>query len=87
MDMDQRARATPGGALGVVPPEDLRGRVAALLRRDGERVTMTRLGFSRVVFARVLAGLTVRAGTVALLRERLAAVDDKDRNPNPNPDP
>lgn len=73
--MNQGERSTIPGAQGVVPPEDLRAQIGAIVQRLGERAAMTKLGYSRIVFARLLAGLPVRAGTIVLLRERLAAME------------
>ena len=58
---------------------DLRKRVQALLKRSGERSAVAKLGISRQTFARVLAGMDVNAGTHALIRQRLDAIDKGDK--------
>lgn len=61
-----------------VPPVVLE-RVRALLGRLGERGTLTRLSISRATLARVLAGLSVTAGTQAVLREKFDAIEAEER--------
>lgn len=61
------------GTFAPAPPEVVAA-VAAIVRERGERGAFQLFGFSRLTLARVLGGLGVRAGTVALIRERLAAV-------------
>ena len=53
-----------------VPPEVVR-QVSALVRRAGPNPAARRLGMSRHVVLAVMAGLPVRAGSLALLHERL----------------
>ena len=55
-------------------PPDIIDAVAALVRERGEPGAVQLLAISRLTLARVLGGLGVRAGTLALVRERLAAV-------------
>ena len=62
------AHATP------LPPP-LRQRLADLVAREGERLTVARLGLSRHTVARILGGLGVHAATAALVRQRLDALD------------
>jgi hypothetical protein len=57
----------------VPVPEDLRAAVFAVVQAIGERAAMAKLGVGRGPLARLVAGLTVRAGTLALVREHLAA--------------
>ncbi len=56
-------------------PDPLRRRVAALVASVGERRTSARLGISRHTLARVVGGLSVYAGTHAIIRQRLDALD------------
>lgn len=49
-------------------PDDARGRVAALVGELGERLAAERLGVGRATLTRLVAGLPVRAGTLALVR-------------------
>lgn len=58
---------------GAPLPDPLRRRIAALIERDGERLTVRRLGVSRLSLARAVAGLPLYPGTHALLRQRLDA--------------
>jgi hypothetical protein len=62
----------PNPPTGVPAPEDLRGLVRALVERVGEPLAVERLGLSRIALARLLAGLPIRRGTIALAREGLA---------------
>ena len=75
--------ATEAEAHRVPPPPrmtfapasaDIIEAVAALVRERGEPEAIRLLTLSRLTIARVLGGLRVRAGTLALVRERLAAV-------------
>ena len=50
-----------------------RSRLRQLVESTGERPVCTALGIPRATLARLLAGLRVRRGTVALLRARLSA--------------
>jgi hypothetical protein len=59
-------------------PAALRDRIRALITSDGERLARARLGIPRHTLARALAGLTVRAGTHALIRQRLDAIEATD---------
>jgi hypothetical protein len=71
--MQKATRSTVPGAQGVPVPEELRAQVAALVQAIGEGAALERLGVSRTTLPRLAAGFTVRAGTLALVRERLAA--------------
>ena len=51
--------------------------MAALVDRDGERVTLARLGISRQTLARCLGGLGLYPGTHALIRQRLDVLDSE----------
>ena len=53
-------------------PEDLRKQLLGLIARLGERAAGEQLRISRNVLARLVGGLTVRDGSLALLREGLA---------------
>ena len=44
----------------------------------GERVVIATLGVSRHAFARILAELPVRAGTLALVRSHISHLEDRD---------
>jgi hypothetical protein len=59
-------------ALGVEAPADLRVWLAQLVERDGTAATAKKIGISREAVARIIAGLGVRLGTIALLREKAA---------------
>jgi hypothetical protein len=48
-------------------------RLRTIVHRMGERAACKALGIPRSTLARVLAGLRVRRGSVALLRARLSA--------------
>jgi hypothetical protein len=65
----------PKGAQGEAAPQDVRDAITALLAAHGEAATVDRLGVDRQTFARVLAGLPVRRGTLALVRESLAKTE------------
>jgi hypothetical protein len=51
----------------------MREKVAELVRELGPRPAAVRLGVSRDVVIGIIADMNVMPGTVALLRERLAA--------------
>jgi hypothetical protein len=61
---------------GLTAAEERQLRVIA--RTMGERAACRELGIPRATFARLLAGLPVRRGTVALLRSRLNAPEAPD---------
>jgi len=61
-------------ALGVGPPADVRVWLAQLVEARGTATVARELGLSREVVARVIAGLGVRPGTLALLREKAPAL-------------
>jgi hypothetical protein len=61
-------------ALGVIPPEPVQAAVRALIQSAGEREAGEKLTLDRTTLARVAAGLGVRKGTLALVRERLRAL-------------
>ena len=59
---------------GYAPlPDNLRKRLAAEVRRDGEEPTRKRYGLARDSFARALGGLTIARGTVAIIKEQMRA--------------
>jgi hypothetical protein len=66
--MTQEAKAGATRSQGVTPSEQLRTAVAGVYQAKGERVTVEVLGASRPSIARVIAGLPVRRGTLALER-------------------
>jgi hypothetical protein len=64
--MEQRNRT------GAVPPSaEVQAAVKQCLDRDGERLTVERLGISRISVAKLAAGSPVRRGTAALAAVRL----------------
>jgi hypothetical protein len=60
--MQQATRSKIPRAQGVTVPDDL---------RDELQPTLDRLSVSRPTFGRVMAGLPVRVGTLAHIREQL----------------
>jgi hypothetical protein len=52
---------------------DLRSRLAAEVKRDGEENVRHRIGLARDSFARALGGLTIARGTAAIIRQALDA--------------
>jgi hypothetical protein len=50
----------------VAPTPALQAAVKDCLDRDGERITVERLGISRISVAKLAAGSPVRRGTLAL---------------------
>ncbi len=58
---------------GVPVPAELQAAVKSLLASSAESQVAKRLGLSRTAIARLAAGLTVCNGTLAQVRERLAA--------------
>jgi hypothetical protein len=58
---------------GIIAPDDVRAAVIALAKEKGEIGAARHLEMSRASIARVLGGLTVRRGTIALARARLLA--------------
>lgn len=62
----------------VAPPE-MRARVQALVKRDGDKIAAMELNVSRHTVAKVLAGLDLSPGTLALLREGLAGIEGGER--------
>jgi len=57
---------------GVLPPEDLRARISALLSALGPRGAARKLRIHREQLISVAAGVPVLAGTIALVQQRLA---------------
>ena len=55
----------------------LQGRVSQLIKRKGTVGAATALGVSREALVRVAAGLSVRAGTIALIRQSLAQLESQ----------
>jgi hypothetical protein len=54
-------------------PRDLRDEVKRLVGECGDKAAAEAIGISRATVARVLAGLDLAPGTLALLRERFGA--------------
>ena len=69
--MQQATRSKIPRAQGVTVPDDLRDALRALVSSIGEQPTLDRLSISRPTFGRVMAGLPVRVGTLAHIREQL----------------
>lgn len=55
-------------------PKNDRTRIRALISARGESAVARDLGLSRQSLARAIAGLEVRRGTAALIRERLREI-------------
>lgn len=62
----------PRGAQGEPAPQAVSDRLRALFQAEGETTIVKRLGIDRGTLVRVIAGLPVRRGTVALVEEALA---------------
>lgn len=60
---------------GEIAPADVRQRIAALLATRSEREVVAVLGTTRQTLPRVLAGLPVRRGTLALIQAGLERAD------------
>ena len=58
-----------------IASDDLRRRCTALLNDRSERAVVAALRTNRQTFARILAGLPVRAGSLALVRQELARIE------------
>lgn len=61
------------GAQGEPAPQVMREALAAMLQEHGETATIQRLGIGRQTLARILGGMTVRRGTLALVCAALSA--------------
>lgn len=61
----------PPLAAGEIASDKLRQRCAALLNGRSEREVVAALRINRQTFARILAGLPVRAGSLAMVRQEL----------------
>jgi Trp operon repressor len=60
--------------IGIEPPPDIVAAVQRLVEEcETERAVAQKLGIGSATLTRLRAGLTVRAGTIALVRERLRA--------------
>jgi hypothetical protein len=55
-------------------PERQRAEIARFVQKNGERWTLQALELTRHTFGRIVGGLTVTAGTRALVSQRLAAL-------------
>jgi hypothetical protein len=75
--MQHATRSNIPRAQGVVVPDELRDELRALVSSIGEQPTLDRLSISRPTFGRVMAGLPVRVGTLAHIREQLQATASK----------
>jgi hypothetical protein len=62
------------GIRGAPPPAEVREAARELVNRCGATRAATKLGMSRDAVLALAAGVAVQAGTVALARERLAAL-------------
>lgn len=69
--MKQAASANIPKAQGVIPTDDDRARLSALVHAVGEREARTRLNLGRQTMARIVAGLPVRVATLEYLRTML----------------
>jgi hypothetical protein len=69
--MDHVAKPPPTTA--PAPSED-RQRITTIILEHTEAGAARLLGINKVTLARILSGLPIRAGTLALARARLAAV-------------
>jgi hypothetical protein len=72
--MHQPAQPARPNAQDVIPSETEQAAVRALIQAEGARVAGAKLNLDRTTLARVAAGLGVRKGTLALVRERLRAL-------------
>jgi hypothetical protein len=61
-----------GKPKGVQCPSDVQDAVKSLLAEHTENDVLMRLGLSRNAVVRLAAGLTVRQGTIAQVRAKLA---------------
>lgn len=66
-------------AHGTPLPESTRNRLASLVARDGEELTLRTLGVSRATLARALAGLGVRNVSRVAIEARLRLFDGGER--------
>jgi hypothetical protein len=58
-----------------VAPDTMRERVRGVLQRNGARGAERELGVSRTTILAIVAGAPVRAGSLALVRERFRDAD------------
>jgi hypothetical protein len=72
--MAERTSGQPRGPQGVIPREEVRAGAAAVHREQGEGKAVQIFGVSRGALARVIGGLHVRAGTLALVERGLATL-------------
>jgi hypothetical protein len=61
-----------GTSRGAAAPEQLRAAAGALVIAVGEAAASQRLGICRQSLLRLIAGLPIRPGTIALAEQRLA---------------
>jgi hypothetical protein len=69
-------------AVGVPVPPEIRDAVRTLVESIGERAVVERLAVSRMALLRIIAGMPVRRGTIALCRIGLATLT-LGETPNP----
>jgi hypothetical protein len=62
-------------AHGTPLPESTRNRLAKVVERDGEELTLRTLGVSRATLARALAGLGLRTVSCIAIEARLRVFD------------
>jgi hypothetical protein len=72
-------------AAGEIASDNLRKRCTALLNGRSEREVVAALRTNRQTFARILAGLPVRAGSLALVRQELDRMAASERSPAARP--
>ncbi len=63
-------------------PPSVRAEVKRLVEKDGDKAAAESIGIGTATVARVLAGLDVSPGTLALLRERFSEQDAKRKTAN-----
>jgi hypothetical protein len=66
------------GAQGEAAPQEMRDALAAMIRDQGETTVVRRFGIGRQTLARLVGGLPVRAGTLALMRAGLSTQSTSD---------
>jgi hypothetical protein len=75
----------PKGAQGVPAPQAMRETLTTLIRDDGETAVARRLNIGRQTLGRIVGGLTVRPGTIALIQNSLAVPPAPEARHDPNP--
>ena len=64
------------GPIGHPLPDSDRARLQELFLRLGEPALLAATGISRMAFARALAGLGLRAGTVSLIQQGIRKLQE-----------